>query len=116
MASNGTTQGESSNLVDFYFVLSFLVGYKKADAGGGLTAMPAMSTLKSNRTRAKNALAREEADANELLQREWASSTEQEIVRFCLSIGKVLLNLETKLSRLEVANDRLADAYDTARR
>ena len=27
-------------------------------------------------------------------------------------IGKVLLNLETKLSRLEVANDRLADAYD----
>ena len=74
--------------------------------------MPALSTLKSNRTKAKNALSWEEADAEELLQRDWTSSTEPEIVRFCVLIGKVLLNLETKLSRLEVANDRLADAYD----
>ena len=46
------------------------------------------------------------------MQRDWTSSTEPEIVRFCVLIGKVVLNLETKLSRLEVANDRLADAYD----
>ena len=33
-------------------------------------------------------------------------------MKFCLTIGKVILNMETKLSRLEVANDRLVDAYD----
>ena len=41
--------------------------------------MPALSTLKSNRTRAKNALTREEQEANELLQQEWISSSEQEL-------------------------------------
>ena len=30
--------------------------------------MPALSTLKSNRTRARNALAKEEQEVNELLQ------------------------------------------------
>ena len=35
-----------------------------------LLAMPALSSLKSNRTRAKTALAKEEAEANTLLQRE----------------------------------------------
>ena len=75
--------------------------------------MPALSTLKSNRTRAKNTLAREEGEANELLQQEWRENNEQQIVRFCLTIGKVILNLETKLARLEVANDRLMDAYDS---
>jgi len=29
-----------------------------------------------------------------------------------MSIKKILLNLETKLSRLETANEKLADAYD----
>ena len=75
--------------------------------------MPALSTLKSNRTRAKNTLAREEGEANELLHQEWRENNEQQIVRFCLTIGKVILNLETKLARLEVANDRLMDAYDS---
>ena len=74
--------------------------------------MPALSTLKSNRTRAKNALAREEGEANELLQQDWSDSNEQQIVKFCLIIGKVILNLETQLSRLEVTNDKLGEAYD----
>jgi len=34
------------------------------------TTMPALSTLKSNRTRARNALAKEEQEANELLQQD----------------------------------------------
>ena len=74
--------------------------------------MPALSMLKSNQTRAKNALAREEGEANELLQQDWSDNNEQQIVKFCLTIGKVILNLETKLSRLEVANDKLGEAYD----
>ena len=63
--------------------------------------MPAISALKSNRTRAKNALVREEAEANELLQKDWNSEVPQEIERFFQSIGKTLLNLETKLARLK---------------
>ena len=74
--------------------------------------MPALSTLKSNRTRAKNALTREEQEANELLQQEWISSSEQEIVKFFLMIGKAILNLETKLSRFEAANEKLMDAIE----
>ena len=38
--------------------------------------MLALSTLKSNRTRAKNSLSQEEQEANELLQQEWDSSSE----------------------------------------
>ena len=34
--------------------------------------MPALSNLKSSQTRAKNALAKEETEATELLQREWS--------------------------------------------
>ena len=33
------------------------------------------------------------------------------MLKLTLSIGKVLLNLETKLMRLETANDKLAEAY-----
>ena len=29
-----------------------------------------------------------------------------------MGVGKVILNLETKLSRLEIANDKLREAYD----
>ena len=74
--------------------------------------MPALSTLKSNRTRAKNALAKEEQEANELLQQELSSINEQQIMKYSLSIGKSILSLETKLTRLEVANDKLMDAYE----
>ena len=35
-----------------------------------------------------------------------------EIDRYLLSIGKVILNLETKLARLETANEKLIDALE----
>ena len=75
--------------------------------------MPATSTLKGNCTRTKTALARQETEANELLQRDWGGIDEHEIVQLSLSVSKVTLNLETKLTRLEMANDKLADAYET---
>ena len=62
--------------------------------------MPALSTLKSNRTRARNALAREEQEANELLQQELSSINEQQVMKYSLSIGKSILSLETKLAQL----------------
>ena len=36
------------------------------------------------------------------------------MLKLTLSIGKVLLNLETKFTRLETANDKLAEAYKQA--
>ena len=54
----------------------------------------------------------EETEANELLQRDWRSGEPQELERVFQSIGKVLLNLETKLTRLETAYHKLADAYE----
>ena len=73
--------------------------------------MPALSTLKGNRTKVRSALAREEVEADELLQQGWSNTEEHEIVWLSLSVGKVKLCLETKLTRLEAANDKLADAY-----
>ena len=75
--------------------------------------MPALSSLKSNRMRAKTALAKEEVEANTLLQRELTELNEhREIDRYLLSISKVILNLETKLARLETANEKLIDALE----
>ena len=74
--------------------------------------MPALSSLKSNRTRAKTALAKEE-EANTLLQSELTELNEdREIGRYLLSIDKVILNLETKLAHLETANEKLMDALE----
>jgi len=51
------------------------------------------------------ALAKEEEEANTLLQNELTELNEdREIDHYLLSIGKVILNLETKLARLETAN------------
>ena len=78
-----------------------------------LLAMPALSSLKSNRTRAKTALAKEEAKANTLLQRELTEQNEhREIDHYLLSISKVILNLATKLACLETANEKLIDALE----
>jgi len=75
--------------------------------------MPALSSLKSNRTRAKTALAKEEEETNTLLQSELTElNDDREIDRYLLSIGKVILNLETKLARLEMANEKLMDALE----
>jgi len=57
-------------------------------------------------------LTQEEQEANELLQQEWDSSSDQKIVKFSLMIGKAILNLETKFSRLETTNDKLMDTFD----
>ena len=48
-----------------------------------------------------------------MLQRELTELNEdREIDRYLLSIGKVILNLETKLARLETANEKLIDALE----
>lgn len=73
--------------------------------------MPILSSLKSTRTREKRALIKEEADAQRLLQEQHGNNLE-DVIRIHLATGKVLLNLETKFSRLESANDKLAEAYD----
>ena len=57
---------------------------------------------------AKTALVKEEVDANTLPQRELKELNEHsKIDRYLLSIGKVILNLETKLICLETANEKL---------
>ena len=55
--------------------------------------MPATNTLKSNRTRANNALVRKETEATQLLQKDWHDGEAQELEDFYQSVGKVLLNL-----------------------
>ena len=75
--------------------------------------MPLFTTLKSSRTRERRALIRENSEADILVQTEFGDDP-QEMLKLSLSIGKVLLNLETKLVRLETANDKLAEAYDQA--
>lgn len=58
-------------------------------------------------------MAKEEMEANSLLQMELTELTEErEIDRHLLSVGKVILNIETKLEGLELANEKLADALD----
>ena len=69
-----------------------------------------ISSLKSSRTREKKSLLKEETEAQELLQKE--NDDTQEIGQFLMLVGKVLLNLETKLARLEATNEKLMEAYD----
>ena len=75
--------------------------------------MPLFTALKSSRIRERRALIRENSEADILVQTEF-SNDPQEMLKLSLSIGKVLLNLETKLVRLETANDKLAEAYEQA--
>ena len=74
--------------------------------------MPAISGLKSNRTRARTALTKEEAEANSLLQRDLKLNEEREVDRYLLSVSRIILNLKTKLARLEAANEKLAGAIE----
>lgn len=73
--------------------------------------MPIISTLKSSCTRERRALIKEETEAQKLLQ-EKCSNNLEEVSRLHMAVGKVLLNLEVKLSRLESANDKLTDAFE----
>ena len=75
--------------------------------------MPAITTLKSSRTREKKTLVIEKSEADTLLQAEW-SDNPQEMLKLSLSTSKVLLSLETKLARLETANDKLVEALEQA--
>ena len=72
--------------------------------------MPVIATLKSSRTREKKVLLKE-AEAQKILQIDF-DNDRTEIGRHLLTIGKVLINLKTKLSRLELANEKLNEAYE----
>ena len=72
--------------------------------------MPAIGTLKSGRTREKRALLKEEIEGQRILQTEFGKN-QTEIGWHLLTIGKILLNLETKLSRLELANEILIEVF-----
>ena len=56
-------------------------------------------------------LLKEEAEAQRVLQLE-VTGDSTEVRRHLSLIEKVLLNLETKLSRLESTNDKLIEAYE----
>ena len=75
--------------------------------------MPVITTLKSSQTREKRALLKEEAEAQRILQTN-VNDDRTEIRCHLLNIGKVLLSLEMKLSRLELANEKLSEAYEQA--
>ena len=72
--------------------------------------MPVIATLKSSRTREKKALLKEEAEAQKILQIDFENDR-TEIGRHLLTTGKVLINLKMTLSRLELANEKLNEAY-----
>ena len=53
---------------------------------------------------------KEEGEAQDHLRQELSNDV-QEIGCFMLVIGKVVLNLKTKLMRLEATNEKLIEAY-----
>lgn len=65
-----------------------------------------VSSLKSSHTREKKALIKEETKAQKLLQVECGDDL-QSILKYLMSVGKVLMNLEVKLGQLESANKKL---------
>ena len=69
-----------------------------------------ISSLKGARTREKRALIKEESEAQKLMQEECSEGL-QSILKY-LMLGKVLMNLEVKLGRLETANEKLIDVYE----
>ena len=74
--------------------------------------MPIISTLKSSRTRERRVLVKEETEAQKLLQENYSNNLE-DVTRLHMVVGKVLLNLEVKLPRLESAGggeSRIAQA------
>ena len=73
--------------------------------------MPVISGLKGSRTRENKALLKEVAEAKKLLQAEWNDSP-QEVLCSLMTIGKVLINLEVKLTRLENVNEKLVETYE----
>ena len=74
--------------------------------------MPAVSTLKSSRAREKRALIKEEAEAQKLLQEKHTNNLE-DVIHLHLATGKILLNLEAKFSRVELANEKVIEACES---
>jgi len=73
--------------------------------------MPMVNSLKSSRTREKKALIREETEAQKLLQVK-CGDVLRNTLKYLMSVGKVLMNLKTKLERLESANEKLVETYE----
>ena len=73
--------------------------------------MPVITSLKSSHTREKRALLREQSEAEIVLQTD-LSENQSELLKLNLSIGKVLLTLQTKFTRLETANEKLIEALE----
>jgi len=70
-----------------------------------------ISSLKSSRTREKKSLSKEETEAQKLLQKD-LNDDPRELEQFLMRIGKILLNLKTKLSRFGATNKKLVEAYE----
>ena len=58
-----------------------------------------------------NPVERRNREAQRILQTEFGKN-QKEIRRRLLTIGKILLKLETKLSRLELANEKLIEVFE----
>ena len=67
--------------------------------------------MKSSRTREKRALIKEEAEAQKLMQAD-VDDDLPKVVKSLMLVGKVLMNLDAKLSRLESANERVIEALE----
>jgi len=65
----------------------------------------------SSQTPEKRALIKEEGEAQKLLQ-ETHNNNIENVLCLHMAIGKVLLNLELKLSRLESANEKVVDVHE----
>ena len=76
-----------------------------------VTEMPMISSLKSARSREKRALIKEESEAQKLIQEDCGESL-QGTLKYLMLVGKVLMNLEVKLGRLEAANEKLNDVFE----
>ena len=74
--------------------------------------MPAVSTLKSSRAREKRVLIKEEGEAQKLLLEKHSNNLE-DVIRLHQATGTILLNLETKLSRVELANEKVIEACES---
>ena len=74
--------------------------------------MPTTSSLKGARTREKKLLLKEESEAGKILLTNYNTDDATEVGHHLLVVGKVLVSLETKLARLESANDNLIEAYE----
>ena len=74
--------------------------------------MPRVSTLKSSFARKKRALIKEEGEAQKLLLEKHSNNLE-DVIRLHLATGMILINLETKRSRVELPNEKVIEACES---